>query len=266
MSSTLSPKEEADIQNFIISNAIQRSFYLLSALELSSIAFPVIGTGAAKIPFQNAIIWMLENFAAQLQKTARPLHVELWIYHNHHGYDVNSIAEKILTQSEPEQIALPRSSAPAEYDVFVSYSRKDSKTTEELIGFLKSKNLRIWQDTDKIRSGDNYKSKIVSAIQHSKTFIFISSKNSNQSENVPKEVALAVKKHIPVIPFKIDSAPYVDEIAYDITNIDFITLNEENAFEKLYIAVASKLKSDCASIIDRACAEENIGVFKPQIC
>ena len=247
----LTPKEESDIQKFIISNSIQRSFNLLSALELSSAAFPVIGTGAAQIPFREAITWMLENFAVQLQKTARSLHIELWVYHNHHGVDIASIAEGILTQQEPQQIPIPQSGTSEEYDVFVSYSRKDSKKTEELISFLRSRNLRIWRDTDKIMSGDNYKRDVVRAIRHSKSFIFISSVNSNQSENVVKEISIAVERHIPIIPIRIDSSPYADEIAYDITNIDFLSLNKENSFERVYIAVASKLKLDCASVIFR---------------
>lgn len=258
-SSSSSSKEESDIQNFIISNAIQRSFHLLSALELSSIAFPVIGTGSAKIPFEEAITWMFENFAAQLQKTAKPLQVELWIYHNRHGYDINSIAEKILTQYKPEPISpLPQSDTPAEYDVFVSYSRKDSQKAKELISFLKSKDLRIWRDTEEIQGGDNYKSHVVEGILRSKTVIFISSVNSNQSKNVEKEVSLATKHDIPVIPFKIDSTPYRKGIEYDLINVDFISLDEENSFSKIYIAIKSKLQPDMASMIDSVCSKEKI--------
>ena len=145
---------------------------------------------------------------------------------------------------------MQQSRAP-EYDVFVSYSRKDSQKTEELISFLKRKNLHVWRDTDKITGGDNYKAHIYDAITQSKCLIFVSSVNSNQSENVVKEIGIAVKNHVPIIPIWLDSSPYHKEIAYDITNIDYLPFDGEKSLAKIYIAVASKLKPDCASVIFR---------------
>ena len=77
---SLSRPRDGELHDFIVKNSVRRCFQLLAALKLSSIAFPVIGTGVAGIPLERAIRGMAEVFAEELGKTNRGLTVELWIF------------------------------------------------------------------------------------------------------------------------------------------------------------------------------------------
>ena len=59
------------------------------------------------------------------------------------------------------------------FDVFVSYSRKDSSIADYLCQALDSINVSYWIDRNGVFSGDNYKEKIVDAILSCKLFLFL---------------------------------------------------------------------------------------------
>ena len=61
-----------------------------------------------------------------------------------------------------------------EYDVFISYSRKDSEKVNGFRQMLESylPGLRCWFDLDGIEFGDEFEGKIVSAIEKSKILLF----------------------------------------------------------------------------------------------
>ena len=115
-----------------------------------------------------------------------------------------------------------------DYDVFISYSRLDSVIADELANALKAKGVKCWIDRSGQYSGKNYKSVIVDKIRHSSIVMFISSQNSNESENVIKEISVAVELKKPIIPVKIDNTPYADSITYDLTGIDYIDYAMDN--------------------------------------
>ena len=57
-------------------------------------------------------------------------------------------------------------------DVFISYSRKDTKIVDEFVSRLESEGFRVWIDRDGIESGDAFKRVIVKAIKESALFLF----------------------------------------------------------------------------------------------
>jgi len=233
----------ADIQEYVICNAVRKSFSLLSILNITSIAFPLIGTGRAEIPFRKALENLLSAFSEQINKTAKPLLVELWIYQNNEC-DINTVAKKQLIDKASESTSsLPSDPLQTEYDIFISYSRIDTEKTNEIIDFLKEKHFRYWRDVDGSYSGNNYKSIIVQAIKKSQIVIFISSENSNKSPHVEKEISIAVEEKKKIIPIKLDSSKYSDTINYDLSNIDFInwTKSDPDHRKKIYLSICSFL-------------------------
>ena len=111
------------------------------------------------------------------------------------------------------------------YDVFISYSRKDSTIVNSFKDKLVAAGYKIWMDKDGIESGDEFKRKIASAIRESKVFIFFSSATSNESEWTVKEVNYAIKKKIQIIPIKLDKADYNESVDFDLCGVDFIQCN-----------------------------------------
>ena len=88
-----------------------------------------------------------------------------------------------------------------EYDVFISYSRKDyvdenkqvipGNVISRIKELFDANGISYWFDEDGVFSGDAFAPVIARNIKASKIFLFISSENSNASEWTSNEIATA---------------------------------------------------------------------------
>jgi len=134
-----------------------------------------------------------------------------------------------------------------QYDVFISYSRKDSDIVFPIVKKLEDNGLSVWIDRDGVESGDAFKSVIVGGIKKSNIFLFFSSANANESPWTVKEVDTAVYLKKKIIPVKLDEADYADSILFDIAGLDFADLSieekKEAEWNKLIASLLSKKPS-----------------------
>lgn len=130
-----------------------------------------------------------------------------------------------------------------EYDVFVSYSRKDSEQVLAIAKKLTEEGYNVWIDQDGIESGDAFKSVIVKAIKKSKIFLFFSSKTANESLWTVKEVNMAVHLKRFIMPVKLDDTEYNDSLLFDLVGLDYISYYENPAkgLRELVKAVKKRL-------------------------
>lgn len=131
-----------------------------------------------------------------------------------------------------------------EYDVFISYSRKDTAIVDQFVRSLTGAGYRVWIDREGIYSGDQFATNIVEAIENSKILLFFSSVNSNASEWTVREIYYALSEHKTIIPIKIDTAKYDKRIALNLILIDFIQYQKNDfssAAERLIASVAKHL-------------------------
>lgn len=73
------PDDPQDVQKFIVRHSVEKCCTLLSDLGLNSIAFPAIGAGSARIPYDLVAKEMAESLAANLSATEEQLSVELYL-------------------------------------------------------------------------------------------------------------------------------------------------------------------------------------------
>ena len=235
---------EEDVLNYLLQHAIDKCFSLMQAMDLTSIAFPTIGAGAAMIPIQKVIEQMSIAIARNLGNTNKSLKVELYLYDIYNLYTESdyitlfeSLAAKAalleykkMQANEDMDVApilrnknekLPSRSTMT-HKVFISYSRKDKEAANYLCEILKENGIAYWIDNEGIYSSSNYKELIVDAVDVSQAVIFISSANSNTSINVIREVGYAVNMNKPILPLILDDAPYAKSIRLDISDIDQI--------------------------------------------
>ena len=78
---------EEDVLNYLLQHAIDKCFLLMQAMELTSIAFPAIGAGAARIPIKKVIEQMSIAIARNLASTNKSLNVELYLYDMYNLYN-----------------------------------------------------------------------------------------------------------------------------------------------------------------------------------
>lgn len=235
---------EEDVLNYLLQHAVDKCFQLMQSMDLTSIAFPAIGAGVARIPIRKVIEQMSIAIARNLACTNKTLNVELYLYDIYSLYSESdyitlfeSLAAKaalveykkgIATEDNVhdviainKDITIPTRSA-MKHQVFISYSRKDQEIADYLCDFLKENDIEYWIDREGIFSSNNYKELIVDAIEVSKAVIFISSVNSNSSINVIREIGYAVNMNKPILPLKLDDAQYAKSIRLDISDIDQI--------------------------------------------
>lgn len=71
---------EEDVLNYLLQHAVDKCFLLMQAMDRTSIAFPAIGAGAARIPIQKVIEQMSIAIARNLGSTNKSINVEMYLY------------------------------------------------------------------------------------------------------------------------------------------------------------------------------------------
>lgn len=94
------------------------------------------------------------------------------------------------------------------YDVFISYSRKDSKIADEICSALTASGLTFFIDREGIEAGQNFPQVLAEAVDDSTVFLFLASQNSFRSRFTRGEVTYAFNhKHSgTIIPYIIDGS------------------------------------------------------------
>ncbi len=110
--------------------------------------------------------------------------------------------------------------------------------------YLKSEGISYWFDEEGIYSGQNFIEKIVTNLERSKVFLFVSTANSNQSKWTCKEIGCADEMGKHIIPVRIDKSPYNKQVMFRIADLDFIQfyVNPEKGLEDMADAIRNALK------------------------
>lgn len=132
-----------------------------------------------------------------------------------------------------------------EYQVFISYSRKDSDVANRVYQALDQAGISCFIDLEGISGGANFPTILADAIMASKVFLFIASDNSYKSEFAQKELTFAVsnKGSRFIFPLKIDDTPLPKNIEFLISDINWPTLSNRYRIETdLVEDIQAKLK------------------------
>ena len=122
-----------------------------------------------------------------------------------------------------------------EYDIFISYSRKDFNEVKALYEMLKSRisNINIWFDLTGIESGDEFDEKIIAAIDNSKMLLFALSDNSIQSKWAKDEVMYAKNTNKRIIPVLMKGACLKGWFLFRFGRVDCIDLQDAKQVTKM---------------------------------
>lgn len=258
-------EQNAEVHQFIIKHSIKECFRLMSIQNLRSIAFPAIGAGVARIPYEKVALLMSEAISDFLNSTNKRYEVEIYLYDRFQKMeplDFLPFFEYFACASKLSQSSISEQDVPSpshdysnveindnankqdmDHQIFISYSRKDSEVIKPICAVLNELNVRYWIDIEGVYSGKNFKDVICNAIKKAKLVIFISSVNSNASENVAKEIGLADEYGKTIVPVRIDKSPYSPRIDYDLSCIDSIDFSGEDDYvlDKLRKTIQARL-------------------------
>src|SRR6266446_863663 len=99
-------------------------------------------------------------------------------------------------------------------DVFISHSAQDKKVAETICWALEESGIQCWVAPRDVRPGRSFPGEITRAIQQSKVMLLIFSRHSNSSEQVLREVQLAVDCRVPIVRLRIEDIPLSDDLRY----------------------------------------------------
>lgn len=122
------------------------------------------------------------------------------------------------------------------HDVFVSYSSVDKPVADALCASLEREGIRVWIAPRDILPGKIWGEAIIDAISSSKLMVVVFSSNSNNSNQVLREVERAVSKGVAIIPFRIENVAPSKSMEYFLSSphwLDALTPPLEQHIQKL---------------------------------
>ncbi len=107
------------------------------------------------------------------------------------------------------------------YDVFISYSSKDKEVADEIYERLCAEGFHCFVDSVELREAD-WAGQLYEAVESSRAFVLIVSKEMNESNEVLKEVLLATKHSRFIFPFFIDDVKLESRFEYHLAPFQWI--------------------------------------------
>ena len=130
------------------------------------------------------------------------------------------------------------------HDVFISHSTRDKVVSDAVCAALENGGIRCWVAPRDVQAGRSFAGEITRAIQESRIMVLIFSAHSNNSEQVLREVQLAVKARLHIIQFRIEEVRLNDDLEYFLSTphwLDALTPPLENHLRKLETSVKTLL-------------------------
>lgn len=127
------------------------------------------------------------------------------------------------------------------YDVFISYSSTDRKVAEGVCGYLESDKLRCFIDYRDIPHGAWWARVLPDAIRNSAVMVAIFSQNYNNSVQVDRELSIADKSRMPILPFRLSDTPFEASKSYYFESLNWIDAFPEP--EKVFGALLDDVRN-----------------------
>lgn len=115
-----------------------------------------------------------------------------------------------------------------EYDIFISYSRKDTEIANKICKALDEHKISYFIDRQGIGGGLEFPKILAQAIRKSKLFLFLASKNSYDSKFTQSEIIFAFNKKDKknIVPYIIDDSTFPEELELTFSAINWRRMSE----------------------------------------
>lgn len=109
------------------------------------------------------------------------------------------------------------------YDVFISYSRKDTSMADRICRALDDAGITYFIDRRGIGGGNEFPNVLAHAILESRLFLYLASKNSYESKYTDREISFAFneKDNDTMLPYIIDGSRLPDAQRFIFSNVNF---------------------------------------------
>lgn len=126
------------------------------------------------------------------------------------------------------------------HDVFISHASADKAVADAVCASLENAGLRCWIAPRDVQPGRSYAGELTRAIQQSRAMVLIFSAQTNRSDQVLRELQLAVEAHLHIVQFRIEDVVPNDDLKYFLSTphwLDALTPPLERHLERLTAAL-----------------------------
>lgn len=123
--------------------------------------------------------------------------------------------------------------------LFVSYSHKDRPRVEPIVSVIEELGRRVWMDRTDITGQTGWAGQIVRAIRESRAVVLMASPNSYASDQVVRELYLAMNHKKTIVPIEIEPAELPDELQYILAPFQHHRLSSGDTREVIGRALAA---------------------------
>lgn len=110
---------------------------------------------------------------------------------------------------------LPLRSVNDSKAIFISYSHRDSGIAHELAGEIERQGRSAWIFEQQMQGGaTGWAAQVVRALRESKAVMLVGSSSAFGSDQVMREMYLAMEMQKPIVPLIVDDAPMPDDFRY----------------------------------------------------
>jgi len=110
------------------------------------------------------------------------------------------------------------------FDVFISYSHKDKSSADAVCHYLEGDGMKCWMAPRDIVPGEKWAKSIAGAIPKGKVLLLIFSSHSNVSDQVLREVELAISNGKIVVPVRVEDIKPSGEMEYYLSTVHWIEI------------------------------------------
>jgi hypothetical protein len=127
--------------------------------------------------------------------------------------------------------------------IFISYSSKDQKIAETICRALEARGYACWIAARDVGAGENFQEAIVKALRAARLMLLVFTSNANNSNEIKKEVVLAGRHHVTVVPVRVEDVVPNDALAYEFATRQWIDLftDWEREIDRLVTQIGSIL-------------------------
>lgn len=114
---------------------------------------------------------------------------------------------------------------------FISHAKEDQKAAHAIAAALEARGLKCWIAPRDVRPGRTYGDEIIKGIEHSRCFVLVLSKTSNDSAFVAREVERAISKRKLIFTVRIDPVEPSSSLELFISSTQWIDAFSDRSAE-----------------------------------
>ncbi len=142
-------------------------------------------------------------------------------------------------------LVIPAGERDVSAPIFISYSSKDQDIAETICEALEARGLHCWISSHDVRPGENFQESIVRALREARVMVLVFTTNANNSDEIKKELVLAGRHQVTVIPVRVEDVAPNDAFAYEFATRQWVDLFKdwEREIESLSVRISNVLQT-----------------------